>query len=515
MRAKWHGLMRLWREPGEALRDWLLARYPIGANLTDPRGGGPIVKVAIGSIGESVLARFLEMLNAAGLGYMVGGADRWSRAVHLHENDRARALGIIEELLGYQGESLRVRLPKDFNARPNQTHRLGYIELRPVERTSSETRLMACSEIGVYFWVREISYSTEEFCASPIPNSAVNRLRVKTFDSLCARRASLDGAVDRSQYVVNFPVDAVFTWVDDHDEAWRASREEFTPPQSRDDHRSNHNERFRNHDELRYSLRSLEMFAPFVRHVFLVTNGQTPEWLNRDCERLTVVPHSEIFSHKEYLPTFNSSGIEAQLHRISGLSEHFLYFNDDFFLGDFCVPEDFFFANGALKFFPSSQFVFDEDIDLEREAYILADYNALQIVRQSSGGRGGSSIMQHVPYPCSRVLLESMERQWPASFDAVARERFRSPNDIRPIAFLQYHAGFLSRMAFPSNIGHTYLPLWNPLVESRMRSLLRNRDSKTICINDVGVDDHAVESAGSMVRSFLHDYFPFPSEFER
>lgn len=49
--------------------------------------------------------------------------------------------------------------------------------------------------------------------------------------------------------------------------------------------------RFEDNEELRYSLRSVERHAPWVRHIFIVTNGQIPSWLNLDNPRVTVVSH--------------------------------------------------------------------------------------------------------------------------------------------------------------------------------------------------------------------------------
>nr|CAD7429544.1 unnamed protein product [Timema monikensis] len=69
-----------------------------------------------------------------------------------------------------------------------------------------------------------------------------------------------------------------------------------------------------NEAELRYSLRSLEKFAPWIRHVFLVTNGQIPYWLNLDNPRLTLVTHEEIFVNLSHLPTFSSPAIETHIH---------------------------------------------------------------------------------------------------------------------------------------------------------------------------------------------------------
>ena len=93
-----------------------------------------------------------------------------------------------------------------------------------------------------------------------------------------------------------------------------------------DDHYSAN--RFRDNDELRYSLRSIWRFAPWVRHVFIVTNGQVPHWLNLDHPRLTLVTHSDIYPNQSHLPTFSSPSIESHLHRIPGLADYYVYFND-------------------------------------------------------------------------------------------------------------------------------------------------------------------------------------------
>ena len=72
-------------------------------------------------------------------------------------------------------------------------------------------------------------------------------------------------------------------------------------------------------NQLKYSLRSIEMFAPWIRKIFIVTNGQIPNWLNLENQRVDVIPHSEIFTRQSDLPTFSSRAIESHLHRIPGL----------------------------------------------------------------------------------------------------------------------------------------------------------------------------------------------------
>ena len=113
------------------------------------------------------------------------------------------------------------------------------------------------------------------------------------------------------------------------------------------------NNRFRDNQELRYSLRSIWKYAPWVRHVFIVTNGHVPNWLNLDHPRLTLISHADIFPNKSHLPTFSSPAIESHLHRIPGLAKKFIYFNDDVMLGNHISPDDFVTHGGGQKIFLS------------------------------------------------------------------------------------------------------------------------------------------------------------------
>eukprot|EP00041_Stephanoeca_diplocostata_P039414 m.1624021 g.1624021 ORF g.1624021 m.1624021 type:complete len:1659 (-) comp25387_c0_seq5:5707-10683(-) len=100
--------------------------------------------------------------------------------------------------------------------------------------------------------------------------------------------------------------------------------------------------RFQDNSELQYSLRSIEKYAPWVRHIYLVTNGQIPSWLDLDHPRISVVTHHDIFSNTSHLPVFSSPAIEAHLHEIPGLSDKFIYLNDDVMFGMEVWPDDFY-----------------------------------------------------------------------------------------------------------------------------------------------------------------------------
>lgn len=138
------------------------------------------------------------------------------------------------------------------------------------------------------------------------------------------------------------PIDFVVTWVDGSDPAWREEKERYEKQFGLAcDKHSTGEERYRDWDLFQYWFRAVEKYAPWVRNVYLVTWGHVPQWLNMDAPKLKVVKHTD-FIPERFLPTFSCNPIEINLHRIEGLSEYFVYFNDDMFLGCPVTPEDYF-----------------------------------------------------------------------------------------------------------------------------------------------------------------------------
>ncbi|KAJ3431346.1 hypothetical protein M0812_03024 [Anaeramoeba flamelloides] len=109
--------------------------------------------------------------------------------------------------------------------------------------------------------------------------------------------------------------------------------------------------RWRDHDELKYSLRSIEKYVPWVRNIYIVTNGQVPSWVNLKNPRIKIVTHAEIFSNQSHLPTFASPAIETHLHNISGISKHFIYLNDDFLFFSPIYPDTFLSVSNGQKIY--------------------------------------------------------------------------------------------------------------------------------------------------------------------
>jgi hypothetical protein len=310
-------------------------------------------------------------------------------------------------------------------------------------------------------------------------------------------------------------VDVVYTWVDDHDPTWH---KEFvgtlrSQPAGEVNGQAANAARFRNRDELRYSLRSLVEHAPFVRRVYIVTAGQVPPWLDETAPNVRVVPHKEILD-AECLPTFNSHAIETRLHHIDGLAEHYLYLNDDFFFAGPCRPSMFFTADGRSKVFPDVRATIPSGPALPGDRPVdSASKNTRDLIRAEFGMLVEHKI-QHVPYPQRRSLLFEMEERFPVAFKQTARNPFRHHTDVNVASCLSHHYALAVGGGIRANFPASYINIAKPWAPMQLRRLLRVRDRGAFCLNDSEMSRTRGLSMDAAVGNFLRSYFPMPSPFE-
>ncbi|WP_197034801.1 stealth family protein [Glycomyces sp. NRRL B-16210] len=330
-------------------------------------------------------------------------------------------------------------------------------------------------------------------------------------------RTALPRVQTRSEFArpapdhVDFPIDVVYTWVDGADHAWLRRRAEagHTPY-----HAESANEaRFLDRDELRFSLRSLHLNAPWVRHVYLVTDRQRPHWLDAEAPGLTVVDHRDLFDDPDCLPTFNSHAIETQLHRIEGLSEHFLYFNDDMFIGRPVGPQLFFEPSGLSRYFPAQTFIGMDPVSRADTPPNAAFKNDRALLERAFG-RTISRMMKHVPYPLQRSVLAEVAKEFDEDMARTARSAFRDVTDVSTVTLLHYYAYFSGR-AVVGQARDAYVELGMADAAERLELLLERRDRETFCINDAGLAPEVAEERSAMMGRFLEAYFPVPSPYER
>lgn len=314
-----------------------------------------------------------------------------------------------------------------------------------------------------------------------------------------------------SVHRVEFPVDIVYTWVDGSDPHWRAERDTWSGRQSAAALDATLEGRFTSRDELLFSLRSVARNAGWVRKIFVVTAGQRPDWLVED-DRLRVVDHSEIFP-AEWLPTFNSHSIESRLHHVPGLAEHFLYLNDDFFLGEACAPSDFFTGNGLAIFFEGEAKV--PPPGLHSDPVLGVDAGAVngQTLIREHFGRVIDRKLLHAPYALRRSVLLDAEREFADTFARTGASRFRSTSDVSIASAFAHHYGWCTGRAVTGTISTKYVNLENAILGRHLQHLRRRRPL-TFCLNETEAIPHP-DRLEHQLDDFLADYFPTPSPWER
>lgn len=313
------------------------------------------------------------------------------------------------------------------------------------------------------------------------------------------------------------PIDVVITWVDDRTPGYREmlkahARElpDLDPARTRD-----------TLEVLRFNLRALERHAPWVNRVFLFTcRPQVPAWLETAHPRLTVVHHDEVIPAR-FLPTFNSFAIISHLHLIPGLSETFLYVEDDMLLLRDVTIADFVSADGR-------PLVFEQEGATPRHETIgnpaterpwnlaLAEANRLLDEAFGVARRG---YVNHVPLLISKSGWRGMTERFPQAFEATRASRFRAAGNVPPeylypqLMLAEGKAVRSGPALYRESCG--YVPLedvWPVTALALWR--VRRRRPKWVTLND-NFGRHPSHVAERLARDFLTRACPQPSSFER
>ena len=328
-----------------------------------------------------------------------------------------------------------------------------------------------------------------------------------TFSNL--RETILSALEDERQW--DYPeIDVVYTWVNGSDPIWLAQKDQHRMAFLADlEHKTiqqieqedqatngaNRENRFRDHQELKYSMRSILLHAPWVRYIHVVVaDGQAPAWLNVSHPKIRVVPHTSMFTNASHLPVFSSSAIETQLDNIPELSDYFLYLNDDVFLGQTLnqsefLPHrtsgnqrvffDFWKAFGTCSGKCSFEMMGDGHCDAScnnpeckfdmGDCGVQATKEGLQHFREQDANQrvfdrnSGHFVKQikyvdevfnrelgktpltenrrpiaHVPHLINKRLLRDLKQHFTTEFDLTASHRFRHRMDMQ-FAFSYYH----------------------------------------------------------------------------
>lgn len=259
---------------------------------------------------------------------------------------------------------------------------------------------------------------------------------------------------------INPTVDAVIAWVDGSDPKHFAKMQKHL-----DGNMLGKSTRYANNGEIYYCIASILKFAPFIRRIWIVTDGQKPQFVDEFaraglCEHdfIKIVDHSTLFAGCEaMLPTFNARTIEAMLWRIPELSEHYIYLNDDFFMNRRLTP-DFFFRNGLpvifgkwvppqrwrLKTFIRNALRFKKAVQPNRRpTYRLAHELGANI----AGFTGKFVLVDHLPHPLRKSTQQAFYQSKPEVLRKQIKFRSRSLEQYSPVALIN-HLEIATRSAF-------------------------------------------------------------------
>ena len=364
----------------------------------------------------------------------------------------------------------------------------------------------------------------------------------KVADELCKKGiAASRKASKRPRPTIDYPVDFVVTWVDSTDPKWLSEKEKYYSKLKQNDKNNNSSCRYREWDFFRYWFRAVEKYAPWVRYVWVVTCGHTPEWLNLEHPKLKIARHEDFIPH-EYLPTFNTECIELNLWRIPGLSEHFVYFNDDFFLFNSVGKEDFFTGDlPNLCALAQPLFVYDNITAFEHSilnviglfngafhirkvmyeapekwfSYLYGNYNLINRITYTLGGLYGI-YNPHLPLSMRKSSMEQCYNAFSESCHRTCLNKFRSMEDIinqvfffwemfhntfEPVGYDHYGCFFNCRKDNLAEIGKVFAG---------------SKRFKTICLNDNELLlDEDFEYVKDTIDRLMDKRLPDQSAFEK
>lgn len=292
-------------------------------------------------------------------------------------------------------------------------------------------------------------------------------------------------------------MDIVITYVDGLDPVWQKSYEQHTNTPILE-------KRFRDWGTLKYLFRGIETNMPFIRKVHLVVSGesQVPKWINRN--EVNIVLHSDIIP-QEYLPTFNCNPIEMHLHRIQGLDEEFLYFNDDMFPMKECKPTDF-FRNGKGVIRVSYHL-------LALDMFKQICRNSTRVARQALGLCSKTLLIMRPQHICSPMFKSECEELYEKVEPAIRQSisRVRTGENLNQYLFLDYM--YLKGRIINERISKKHFSVGVTSV-NKLRKFITRPTHKMACINDVQLtEERYIELRKVLIDSF-EELLPRKSKFE-
>ena len=318
------------------------------------------------------------------------------------------------------------------------------------------------------------------------------------------------------------PIDAVILWVDGDDPVWKAKCDAARGGNTltrRDD--IGGDLRFRQMREIDWCVAGINKFAPWIRRIYIVTDAQDPhlentvgKWFENPIP-VEIVDHKIIFrGYEQYLPIFQSNGIETMTHRIPGLSERFVNFNDDFVLCNYVEPEDWFTSDGKVidygKWMPNIMLDFLHAIKPKKNGLKQVGYKDMMENTSRLLGMKRTFLMRHNPHPMLKTLGEKLFKEYPKCIDINCRDKFRDARQFNAQEANHLMAAKEGRLIVRSPKGKTLFlkPFANRrfYLRSHLKPYMNGKPlPQFMCINSLAQAD---PDDREVFLNFMHNLFP-------
>lgn len=246
-------------------------------------------------------------------------------------------------------------------------------------------------------------------------------------------------------------IDIVIAWVDGNDLELKKKRHKYLTGEDASDAVSD--TRFASNNEIYYNIASILKYVPFCRNIFVVTDNQRPEFIDEfaaqglcTADKIRVVDHREIFrGYEQHLPTFNTRSIESMLWNIEGLSDYFIYLNDDFFFNSTAQLEDFLNGN-HLVIYGHWQSSFALKTKLKYRQFLQRQFGKPIQPKHMIAQMLGADILgfkkffeiHHYPHIVDRYALKDYLLEHPQLLETQIKYKFRSVEQINPISLMNH-----------------------------------------------------------------------------
>lgn len=258
---------------------------------------------------------------------------------------------------------------------------------------------------------------------------------VKTYFNDYYKKTLLFGFIPIKREFIDFsfPVDLVYLWVDGNDENWRAKKNYWQQQIKGVDSQAVTDGRFIDNEELKYSLRSAEKYAPWINKIFIVTDEQIPQWLDTSHPKIKVVFHKDFIPQK-YLPLFNSEAIESFLPYIPELSEHFIYACDDYYFGKNTKKSFFYMPDGKAVIRLKKQV---SKKHIQTSMYTRSILKMQNIIRTNFGKNYPYAPHHNIDAYTKSAFIEGL-KFFETDFENTATHKFRTEGDIQRVVISYY-----------------------------------------------------------------------------